>query len=143
MPKKLSHCFHICGSGEFGNKLNFRFIDLNSLVGYDMSNHNSLVDHKMVLFLVKHQIFLNTPMQDGFQADQAFFKTPSIYCNVIHVDLHNALCQITEDTKHASLECGRVVTLAEGHPPVSMSPKWTGESGLFLVLCSNFDLEVP
>ena len=53
-------------------------------------------------------------MQDSLQVDQAFFKAPSINCNIIHVDLHNALHQITEDAKHASLECGRGITQAEG-----------------------------
>ena len=72
-----------------------------------MPKHNSLVDHEMALFPVQHQIFLNAPMQDSLKVDRAFFETPSIYRNVVHVDLHNALCQITEDTKHASLECGR------------------------------------
>ena len=64
----------------------------------------------MTLFSVQHQIFLNAPVEDSFQVDQAFFKTPSIYCNVVHVDLQNAFRQITEDTKHASLECGRGIT---------------------------------
>ena len=82
-------------------------------------------------------------MQYGFQVDQAFFKNPSIYCNFFHIDLHNALHQITEATKHASLECGRGIALAERHLPISISHKWIGERGLFLVLYSNFDLEVP
>ena len=72
-----------------------------------MSQHNPLVDHKMAFFLVQYKNFLNASMQDSFKVDQAFFKTTPIYCDVIHVDLHNSLHQITENTKHASLECGR------------------------------------
>ena len=143
MSKELPHSLHICGRGEFGNELNFFFVNLNSPLGYDMSQHNTLVYHKMALFPVQHQIFLNAPVHDCFKVDQAFFKTTPIYSDVIHVDLHNTLHQITENTKHASLECDRGITYAEGHPSVSISPKWTGESGIFLVLCSNFNLEVP
>ena len=81
-------------------------------------------------------------MQNCFQVDQAFFEAPSINCNIIHVDFHNALHQITEDTEHASLECGRGITQAKGHPPVGICAKWVGEGGLLLVFCNNLNMEV-
>ena len=96
----------------------------------------------MAFFLVQHQVFLDTHMQDSLQVDQAFFKAPSINCNIIHVDLHNALHQITEDVEHASLECGRGITQAEGHPPVGICAKWAGEGGLLLIFYSNLNLEI-
>ena len=81
-------------------------------------------------------------MRDSFQVDQAFLEAPSINCNIIHVDHHNALHQITKDTEHASLECGRGITQAEGHPLVGICAKWAGEGGLLLVFYSNLNLEV-
>ena len=107
-----------------------------------MSQHNSLVYHKMAFFLIQHQVLLNTSMQDYFQVDQAFFEASSINCNIIHVDFHNALHQITEDTEHASLECGKGITHAKEHPPVGICAKWAGESGLLLVFYSNLNLKV-
>ena len=107
-----------------------------------MSQHNSLVDHKMTFFLVQHQVLLDTPMQDSLQVDQAFFKALSINCNIIHVDLHNVLHQITKDVEHASLECGRGITQAEGHPPVGLCAKCAGEGGLLLIFYSNLNLEI-
>ena len=59
-------------------------------------------------------------MQDSFQVARAFIDAPSIDCNIIHVDLHNALHQITEETEHASLKCGKGIAQAEGHPPVGI-----------------------
>ena len=35
------------------------------------------------------------------------------------------------------LECGRGITQAKGHPPVSICAKWAGEGGLLLVKNSN------
>ena len=107
-----------------------------------MSQHNSLVDHKMAFFPIQHQVLLDTPMQDSLQVDQAFFKAPSINCNITHVDLHNALHQITEDAEHASLECGRGITQAEGPPPIGICAKWASEGGLLLIICNNLNLEI-
>ena len=107
-----------------------------------MSQHNSLVDHKMAFLLVQHQVLLDTPMLDSLQVDQAFFKAPSINCDIIHVDLHNALHQVTEDAEHASLECGRGITQAERHPPIGICAKWAGEGGLLLIFYSNLNLEI-
>ena len=69
-------------------------------------------------------------------------KTPSIDCNVIHVNLHNALYHVTENTKHTSLKCGRGITQAKGHSSVCICAKWACEGGLFLVFYSNFNLNV-
>ena len=107
-----------------------------------MSQYYSLVDYKMAFFLVQYQVLLYAPMQDSFSIDQAFFKAPSKDCNIIHVHFHNALHQIAEDTKHAALECGRGITQAKGHPPVSICAKWAGEGGLLLVLYSNLNLKI-
>ena len=96
----------------------------------------------MAFLLVQHQVLLDTPMQDSLQVDQAFFKSPSINCDIIHVDLHNVLYQITEDVEHALLECGRGITQAEGHPPVGICAKWAGEGGLLLIFCSNLNREI-
>ena len=52
------------------------------------------------------------------------------------------LHQITEDTKHASLECGMGITQAKGHPPVGICAKWADEGGLLLVFYCNLNLEV-
>ena len=92
--------------------------------------------------LGSYKVLLNTSMQDSFQVDQAFFEAPSIKSNIIHVDLHNALQQITEDTEHASLECGMCITQSEWHPPVGICAKWAGEGGCLLVFYSNLNLEV-
>ena len=81
-------------------------------------------------------------MQKCFQVDHAFFEAPSINCNIIHVDFHNVLHQITKDTEHASLECGRGITQAKGHPPVGICAKWAGGGGLLLVFYINLNLEV-
>ena len=81
-------------------------------------------------------------MQDSLQVDQAFFKAPSINCNIIHVDLHNMLHQITEDAEHSSLECDKGITQAEGHPHVGICAKWAGEGGLLLIFYSNLNLEI-
>ena len=96
----------------------------------------------MAFFPTQHQVLLNTSIKDIFQVDQAFLEAPSINRNIIHIDLHNALHQITEDTEHASLECAKGITQAEGHPPVGICAKWAGESGLLLVFYSNLNLEV-
>ena len=69
-------------------------------------------------------------MQDCFQVDQALFEAPSINYNIIHVDFYNVLYQITEDTEHASLECGRGITQSKGHLLVDICAKWAGEGGL-------------
>ena len=75
--------------------------------------------------------------------DEAFVKAFPVDYDIIHVNLHNAFYQVTENTEHTSLECGRGITQAEGHPPpVSICAKRAGEGCLVLIVCSNFNLEV-
>ena len=74
--------------------------------------------------------------------DEAFVKAFPVDCDIIHVNLHNAFYRITENTEHTSLECGRGITQAEGHPPVGICAKRAGEGSLVLIVCRNFNLEV-
>ena len=74
--------------------------------------------------------------------DEAFIKAFPVDYDIIHVNLYNAFYHITKNTKHTSLECGRGITQAEGHPPVGICTKTAGEGSLVLIACSNFNLEV-
>ena len=65
MTKELSNCFHICWGRQFGNNVDFGFINFNSPARNYVPQYNSLVYHKMSFFPVKHQIFLYAPLQDG------------------------------------------------------------------------------
>ena len=134
MTKELPNCFHICWGRQFGNKFDLCFINFYSPAGNNVPQYDSLVNHKMAFLLVKHQVLLYAPLQDGFQIGQTFFKITSIYCDVIHVYLHYTLHHIAEHTEHTSLKSGWGVAKAKMHPPISIRAKWTSESGLFLIL---------
>ena len=74
--------------------------------------------------------------------DEAFVKAFPVDCDIIHVNLHNAFYHIIENTEHTSLECGRDITQAEGHPPVGICAKRAGEGSLVLIVYSKFNMEV-
>ena len=74
--------------------------------------------------------------------DEAFVKAFPVDCVIIHVNLHNVFYHIIENTEHTSMECGRGITQAEGHPPVGISAKRAGKGSFVLIVCSNFNLEV-
>ena len=134
MTKELPNCFYIRWRRQFGNKFNLCFINFYSPGGNNVPQYNSLVNHKMALLLVKHQVLLYAPLQDGLQISQTFFKIASIYSDVIHVYFHYALHHIAEHAKHTSLKSGWGVAKTKRHPPISICTKWTSESGLFLIL---------
>ena len=74
--------------------------------------------------------------------DETFIKVFPLNCDIIHVNLHNTFYQITENTEHTSLECGRGITQAERHPPVGICANMVGEGSLVPIVCNNFNLEV-
>ena len=74
--------------------------------------------------------------------DEAFVKAFPIDYDIIHVNLHNVFYHITENTEHTSMECGRGITQAEGHPNVGICAKRAGEGSLVLIICSDFNLKV-
>ena len=134
MTKELPNCSYICWRGQLGDEFNFCFVDFYSSAGKNVSQCNSLVNLKMELLPIEHQVLLYAPLKDGLQISQTFFKIASIHSDIIHVYFHYAFHHIAEHTKHASLESSRGVTKAKRHPPVRIGAKWTSKGGLFLIL---------
>jgi len=66
----------------------------------------------------------------------------TINSKIIHEHLHVVFKKITENAKHAPLECARGIAYAKRHPPIGKSAKGTGEYGHFLILKSNMDFKI-
>ena len=61
-------------------------------------------------------------------------KRVTIDTKIIYEDLYDTLNLLREDANHASLESGRCITQAKGHPSISKCTKRTSEGSLLLVL---------
>ena len=96
----------------------------------------------MALLLVKHQVFFNTSVKNNLKVVQELLKSTSIYGDVIHVHFHNVFHDITENTEHTPLECGRCIVEAKRHSPVSISSKGASEGCLLLVFHINLYLKI-
>ena len=83
MTKELPNYFYICWGWQFGNKLNFCFVNFYSPAGNNVPRYNSLVNHKMALLPVEHQVLFYAPLQDSLKISQTFFKVASIYSDII------------------------------------------------------------
>ena len=74
--------------------------------------------------------------------DEAFIEAFPVNCCVIHINLHNTLHHITENTEHTTQKSGQGIAKTEGHPPIGICTKRTSESGLFLIIGNDLDLEI-
>ena len=104
MTKELSNCLYIRWRWQLGNKFNFCLVNFYSPARDNVSQYNSLVDHKMALLPVEHQVLLYASLQDGFQINQTFFKIATIYNDVIHVYFHYALHHVAEQSSDVPTE---------------------------------------
>ena len=143
MTKELPDCFYICWRWQLGDEFNFCFVDFYSPAGNNVSQYNSLVNHKMALLPVEHQVLLYAPLQDGLQISQTFFKIASVHSDIIHVYFHYAFHHIAKHDKHTSLKSGWGVAKTKRHSPTSIRAKWTSKGSLFLILWCNLYLKVP
>ena len=134
MTQELPNYFYICWRWQLGDEFNFCFVDFYSPTGNNVSQYDSLVNHKMALLPVEHQVLLYAPPQDGLQISQTFFIISSIDSDIIHVYFHYAFHHIAEHAKHTSLESSRGVAKAKMHPLVRIGAKWTSKGSLFLIL---------
>src|SRR3954466_10098828 len=85
-------------------------VHLNSPLGNLVAKNNSLVDHKVELLPVKHQIRLLTSLQNFIKVVETMVKRGSIDGEIVHEYLHNFFAKTMKDCRHTPLKSSRGIT---------------------------------
>src|ERR1041385_899314 len=79
-------------------------------LGNLVAKNNSLVDHKVALFPVKHQICLLTSLQNFIKVVETMVKRGSIDGEIVHEYLQNFFTKTMKDSRHTPLKSSRGIT---------------------------------
>ena len=89
-PRK-EHVFHTSREGKVCNQIKFGVVYLYPLIRDDMTQNNSLFNHKMIFFQIKGHMLVLIPSLYIFQTNQAIGKRVSINGEIIHENFKRLL----------------------------------------------------
>src|ERR1041385_3747357 len=110
MTEKSTNTFDVPWIGHPLNCFDLGPVHLNSPLGNLVAKNNSLVDHKMALLLIKHQVCLLTSPQKIVNVVETMVKRGSIDGEIIHEYLHNFFTKTMKDSGHTPLKSSRGIT---------------------------------
>src|ERR1041385_1704249 len=110
MTEKTTNTFYVPWIGHPFNCFSLGPVHLNSPLRNLVAKNNSLVDHKVTLLPVKHQICLLTSLQNFIKVVDTMVKRGSIDGEIVHEYLHNFFTKTIKDSRHTPLKSSRGIT---------------------------------
>src|ERR1041385_2527629 len=110
MTEKTTNTFDVPWVGHPFNFIDLGSVHFNSPLGNLVAKNNSLVDHKVALLPVKHQIFLLTSLQNFIKVVDTMVKRGSIDGEIVHEYLHNFFTKTMKDSRHTPLKSSKGIT---------------------------------
>ena len=126
----------------------FNYVDLGfiylepSLRDY-VSQHDSLLHHKVALLPVKGQILLLAACEDQLQVLKTLVERIFVNREIVHEDFEESFGHIGEDAEHAALKTSRGVAQPKRHATIRKYAEQTRGCSFLLIFRSDWNLVVP
>src|SRR4051812_9541521 len=110
MTDKSLNTLDVPWIGHPFKSFNFRLVHFNSPLGNLVTKDDPLVNHKVALLPIEHQICFFTSLQNFTKIVETVLKGGSIDEKIIHEDLHNLLTETMKYSRHTPLKSSRCIT---------------------------------